>query len=61
MINPCGRCRQMMMDYYPKIKVVIKTGGMGIEEEDLRVVGLEELLPFAYVPLFKPGMSAVVK
>jgi cytidine deaminase len=60
-INPCGRCRQMMMDYYPKIKVVIKTGGAGIKEEELRVVGVEELLPFAYVPLFVPGMSAIRK
>lgn len=54
-INPCGRCRQMMMDYYPGIRVVVRIGGgSGGEEEEgeeLRIVGLEELLPWAYVPV----------
>lgn len=53
-INPCGRCRQMMLDYYPDIKVIVKAGviveaGSEGEKADLKIVGMEELLPFAYV------------
>lgn len=49
-INPCGRCRQLMADYYPDIKVIIKD-----DRGDLRVAGVKELLPFAYVSsLWKP-------
>jgi len=48
-ISPCGRCRQMMMDYYPGIRVIINDG------KELRTAGVEELLPFAYVnTLAKP-------
>jgi len=43
-INPCGSCRQMMADYYPDIKVIIKD-----DEGELRTVGVRELLPFAFV------------
>jgi len=43
-ISPCGRCRQLLWDYYPDIEVIIKDG------EDLRAAGLKELLPFAYGP-----------
>lgn len=42
-ISPCGRCRQMMFDYYPDIQVIINDG------EELRTVGIPELLPFGYV------------
>lgn len=42
-ISPCGRCRQMMFDYYPDIQVIIKDG------EELRTASMQELLPFAYV------------
>lgn len=42
-ISPCGRCRQMMFDYYPDIQVIIKDG------EGLRTAGIPELLPFGYV------------
>lgn len=41
-ISPCGRCRQMLFDYYPEIEVIVKDG------EELRTVGMAELLPFAY-------------
>jgi cytidine deaminase len=43
-ISPCGRCRQMLLDYYPDIEVLVSDG------ETLRAVGIKELLPFAYVP-----------
>ncbi|TVY92699.1 Blasticidin-S deaminase, partial [Lachnellula willkommii] len=42
-ISPCGRCRQMMFDYYPEIRVIVKDDG-----GELRTVGVKELLPFAY-------------
>jgi cytidine deaminase len=45
-ISPCGRCRQLMFDYYPDIKVIVKDG------EELRTASVEELLPFAYVSSF---------
>lgn len=39
----------MMFDYYPDIKVIVKTGETADGGLELRIVGLEELLPFAYV------------
>jgi cytidine deaminase len=47
-ISPCGRCRQVMLDYHPWIRVIVRTGE-GVGEEGLETVGLGELLPFAYV------------
>jgi cytidine deaminase len=41
-ITPCGRCRQMLLDYYPDIEVVV------LDEGTLRAVSLGELLLFAY-------------
>jgi cytidine deaminase len=42
-INPCGKCRQIMLDLCGGIKVVVRdSGGM------LSVVGVQELLPFPY-------------
>ena len=46
-INPCGRCRQLMFDYYPDIKVIIKDG------EELRTATVPEMLPFAYISGFR--------
>lgn len=66
-LSPCGRCRQVLMDLHPDIRVVVDTrtgrekkgpagetaerggggvggGGLG----SLRVVSMDELLPFAY-------------
>lgn len=59
-LSPCGRCRQVMLDLHPGIRVIVDSrppgaaagrgesrsegGGLG----SLRVVGIEELLPFAY-------------
>lgn len=42
-ISPCGRCRQLLFDYYPDIQVIIKDG------EELRTAGVPELLPFGYI------------
>jgi cytidine deaminase len=56
-INPCGRCRQFMFDYYPEIRVIIKTG-VG---EELGTVGVDELMPFAYVSSFRKKIVAVVE
>jgi cytidine deaminase len=41
--NPCGKCRQMMLDMCPQVKVVVIDG-----EGQIKVVGVRELLPFAY-------------
>ncbi|MCQ4084974.1 cytidine deaminase [Streptomyces sp. RB6PN25] len=46
-IPPCGRCRQVLFDYAPGIKVVIK--GQAGEGERLRAVPVADLLPEAYV------------
>lgn len=70
-LSPCGRCRQVLMDLHPGIRVIVDTarprkdgggragekaaveegaggtsgkGGLG----SLRVVTMDELLPFAY-------------
>lgn len=40
-INPCGRCRQIMSDYWPEIEVLVDVG-----EEKVERKGLEELLPW---------------
>lgn len=50
-ISPCGRCRQMMLDYYPEIRVIVRVG------EDLKTVGMDELLPFPYLNVLKPVAS----
>jgi cytidine deaminase len=42
-ISPCGRCRQMFLDYCPEIQVVI------LDEGVVRLVKVEQLMPFAYV------------
>jgi cytidine deaminase len=41
-INPCGRCRQTMFDYYPDIEVIVRDGA------ELKVVRIDELIPHAY-------------
>ncbi len=51
-INPCGRCRQMMIDYYPRIRVIVKN-----VEGELFTVSTEELLPYAYVITTRPPIE----
>ncbi|KAH8679784.1 cytidine deaminase-like protein [Tricladium varicosporioides] len=53
-ISPCGRCRQMMFDYYPNIKVIVRDPALGNDEGGLRTVTVQELLPFAYVSMLRP-------
>ncbi|KAL1849864.1 hypothetical protein Daus18300_013121 [Diaporthe australafricana] len=68
-LSPCGRCRQVMLDLHPDIKVIVDPRGPLTAEQQaaaaaasgsqaataagrgldgLRVVGMDELLPFAY-------------
>lgn len=42
-LPPCGRCRQVLLDYHPRIRVIV--GSM----DALRVVPVAELLPEAFV------------
>ncbi|WP_406108291.1 cytidine deaminase family protein [Micromonospora globbae] len=42
-IPPCGRCRQVLREYFPSIRVIV--GPM----DALRVVGIDDLLPETYV------------
>ncbi|GAA2094714.1 hypothetical protein GCM10009801_63060 [Streptomyces albiaxialis] len=41
-LPPCGRCRQMLFDYHPGTRVVVR-GRNGLE-----AVGVRDLLPYAY-------------
>lgn len=47
-INPCGRCRQVLLDYNPKMNAIVSD-----EEGRVRVCQVRSLLPFAYV--YKDG------
>ncbi|MFD5555023.1 cytidine deaminase family protein [Streptomyces sp. NPDC127068] len=42
-IPPCGRCRQVLLDYFPAVKVIV---GAGVRA---RAVPIAELLPESYV------------
>ncbi|MCX4818971.1 cytidine deaminase [Streptomyces sp. NBC_01142] len=42
-LSPCGRCRQVLLDYFPEIEVIVAT-----EEHGLRAVSVQELLPYGY-------------
>lgn len=42
-INPCGRCRQVLVDLHPGIKVIVNDGGAS------KVVGVKDLLPVMYL------------
>lgn len=41
-VSPCGMCREMITDYDPETKVIIKTG------EGLKKVYMKDLLPYKY-------------
>ena len=45
-ISPCGNCRQMLYDYCPDIKVIIRD-----ENGELFKVTVRDLLPFAWQPV----------
>jgi cytidine deaminase len=39
-LNPCGRCRQILLDFYPDIRVIVSTGTVGT------AVAITDLLPW---------------
>ena len=43
-VPPCGRCRQVMADLHPTIRVILPTG-----DGSLSAVVARDLLPFGYV------------
>ncbi|MBE6958647.1 MAG: cytidine deaminase [Ruminococcaceae bacterium] len=45
-ISPCGNCRQMLFEYCPDIKVIVKD-----ETGELVKVTAKDLLPFAWEPV----------
>jgi cytidine deaminase len=48
-IGPCGRDRQVLLDYYPGIRVILPT------REGLRSVQIEDLVPLATAWSIKRG------
>ncbi|MET9677327.1 cytidine deaminase [Streptomyces sp. NPDC006482] len=42
-VPPCGRCRQVLLDYFPDLKVIVGSG------DRLRAVPVADLLPETYV------------
>ncbi|MEV5829201.1 cytidine deaminase [Spirillospora sp. NPDC052242] len=42
-LPPCGRCRQVLLDYFPEIDVIVGARGA------LRAVPIRDLLPESYV------------
>ncbi|GAA3205167.1 cytidine deaminase family protein [Nonomuraea helvata] len=42
-VPPCGRCRQVLLDYFPALKVIVGSG------DRLRTVPITDLLPESYV------------
>ncbi|MER7732924.1 cytidine deaminase [Streptomyces erythrochromogenes] len=42
-VPPCGRCRQVLLDYFPAIEVIVATG------DGTRAVPITTLLPESYV------------
>ena len=41
-LSPCGRCRQILVDYWPEIRVIVPAS------DGHHVVPIEDLLPFSY-------------
>lgn len=50
-IPPCGRCRQVLADYFPDLRVVIGNG------DDTRTVPVVDLLPERYVWTDRPNSA----
>ncbi|MGI3203049.1 cytidine deaminase family protein [Streptomyces sp. GLT-R25] len=42
-VPPCGRCRQVLLDYFPALQVIVGTN------DDLRTVPVTALLPESYI------------
>lgn len=46
-LSPCGRCRQVLYDLHPGIKVIVVKGD---GDGEVEAVPIQELLPYAYSP-----------
>jgi cytidine deaminase len=53
-IAPCGRCRQILLDYCPEIQVVLKT------EHGIRAMPLTAILPYVYLRADRPEIKRIV-
>ncbi|MFH0520640.1 cytidine deaminase family protein [Streptomyces sp. M41] len=42
-VPPCGRCRQVLLDYFPALEIIVGT------KDGLRAVPVADLLPESYV------------
>ncbi|WSQ10692.1 cytidine deaminase [Streptomyces sp. NBC_01231] len=42
-VPPCGRCRQVLVDYFPALKVIVGA------DDRLRTVPITDLLPESYI------------
>jgi cytidine deaminase len=42
-VPPCGRCRQVLIDYFPALEVIVGTN------DGLRMVPITDLLPESYI------------
>jgi cytidine deaminase len=42
-VSPCGRCRQVLLDYFPALEVIVGDG------DRIRTVPITDLLPEGYV------------
>lgn len=42
-VNPCGKCRQLLLEYAPSTQVLVS------DKSDNKKVSVLELLPFAYI------------
>jgi cytidine deaminase len=42
-VPPCGRCRQVLLDYFPALQVIVGAG------KRLRTVSITDLLPESYI------------
>lgn len=50
-IAPCGRCRQILIDYCPDLQVVLRT------EHGIEAVPLTALLPYVYLRADRPEIT----
>ncbi|UUU34223.1 cytidine deaminase [Streptomyces sp. CA-210063] len=48
-VPPCGRCRQVLLDYFPALKVIVGQGQGQGEDDRVRAVPIADLLPESYV------------
>ncbi|MEV7394735.1 cytidine deaminase [Streptomyces sp. NPDC091215] len=42
-VPPCGRCRQVLLDYFPALKVIVGA------DDRIRAMHINELLPESYI------------